>query len=145
MATGLKKNVIVIAGFFVAVLYALNTWNSFTSDYGLQPIDLQVNDRRSPDENAAVIRKLIKMGCGSGERCKCAHNTLYASTSRAQRALVAFEGDYWQLLFLGKPAGISLVKRLRGLGIGRGEIDALREQGKLKFSAAISACKENAT
>lgn len=124
----------------ITLAYGLNLWRHVNSKYYIQKSDFEINDNRSPDEPSAVQSVLAEMGCKTDAQCLCSYRKLLATSSRVERALVAFEGDAWLLLVLGGSSELMLFNSLRSFGLSDDEISEQRENGRRRYLEAVRTC-----
>jgi hypothetical protein len=103
-----------------------------TRPYQLSASDLEVSDKRSPEENQDLIGKL----CVGGQQplCECIMPTIYARTTRLERAAYIY-ADSWIWAW-------SVKLGAQSIGVGDAELAKVSQQVGDKVAHIIAGCKK---
>ena len=119
------------------VILAVAAWLAFSVyyiswPYQLSASDLQIGDRRSPEEN----RDLIAQVCAAGSKsvCECVTSAIYSRTSRFERAVYLY-ADSWIWAW-------SVRAGARSIGIGDADLAKVPQQVRDKIASMIAGCKK---
>jgi hypothetical protein len=88
----MRTKEIILFSIIIMSLYAISIYQSIFYTYPLSIRDLEVNENSNPEGSWQLRTLFEKRGC-EPEVCGCAMRLMYRSSSRAERALLAYNSD----------------------------------------------------